>query len=64
MAAALIETIFTSMDVNGDGSVTIDQMRTVFKSFDIDGNEIRLVQTEPAEFVFAACERSYLRCLS
>ena len=37
MAANLIETIFSAMDVNGDGSITKDEMNAVFKSFDANG---------------------------
>ena len=37
MAADLIETLFSAMDVNGDGSISKDEMNAVFKSFDADG---------------------------
>ena len=37
MASDLIQTLFSAMDVNGDGSISKDEMNAVFKSFDADG---------------------------
>jgi len=38
MAEAVISRIFSSMDVDGSGSISKDEMNGCFKRFDADGN--------------------------
>ena len=55
MTDALIEILFAAMDVNGDGSITKDEMNEVFKSFDADGMFVKVLSASYFIYSSSTC---------